>query len=257
MDDFLKKYKEEGLIIKQIKDRSIIDDTIEVVKQHFKDPIETYKIMKKEEFHDFSISCQNELNKLNLQKRFFKSEKDLFCALVPDDELLVESVVFLRVVLPKRFDDEINAVDFHRETFYSNSSHFPFVINTWIPIMNVNDLNTLKYIPRSHTIPDEILITEVDKNYPSSVKKFSSGHKMGFFWEQKRIISGVELSKAELMHFEQYDYSIFSSMLVHGNAINNSDKIRFVLGFGLVPKTKVVNDKMFFAANGGSQFISV
>ena len=118
-------------------------------------------------------------------------------------------------------------------------------------------MNTLKYIPRSHTIPDEKLITKVDKNYPSSVKKFSSGHKMGFFWEQKRIISGVELGKAELMHFEPYEYSLFSSMLIHGNAINNSNKIRFVLGFGLVPKTKVISNKKFFAANGNSQFISV
>jgi len=187
MHEFLKQYNKEGVIIKQIKDRSIIDETIQVVKKYFKDPIEKYKRMKREKFHDFSISCQNELNQLNLQRRFYESEKDLFNVLVPDDELLVESVIFLRVVLPKNFDDEINAVDYHRETFYANGSHWPYVFNTWIPIMNVTDLNTLKYIPRSHTIPDEKLITEVDENYPSSVKKFSSGHKMGFFGSNKEL----------------------------------------------------------------------
>ena len=257
MHELLKQYNEEGLIIKKIKNRNVIDESIQVVKQYFKDPIEKYKRMKREKFHDFSLSCQNELNQLNLQKRFYESEKDLFNILVPDDELLVESVIFLRVVLPSKFDDEINAVDFHRETFYSNDSHTPYVFNTWIPIMNVNDLNTLKYIPRSHTIPDEKIITDIDTNYPSSVKKFSSGHKMGFFWEQKRIISGVELDKAELMHYEPYEYSLFSSMLIHGDAINNSNKIRFVLGFGLVPKTKVINNKKFFASDGNSQFISI
>jgi len=46
-------------------------------------------------------------------------------------------------------------------------------------------------------------------------------------------------------------------MLIHGNAINNSNKIRFVVGFGLVPKTKVISNKKFFAANVNSQFISV
>ena len=37
MRELLKQYNEEALIIKQIKDRSIIDESIQVIKQYFKD----------------------------------------------------------------------------------------------------------------------------------------------------------------------------------------------------------------------------
>jgi len=166
----------------------------------------------------------------------------------------MESVVFLRAVRPHKNND-YEQPDFHRETFYSDHSHTPFVLNTWIPVLNVNDFNTLQYVPESHLIPDENIECYVDQDYPSKVEKYSSGHKLGFFWKPKRIKSGVDLSNAKLMHFNKYDYSLFSSMLVHGNAINKTDQIRFAIGFGLIPKSKLIENKKFFASGGKDHFI--
>ena len=67
---------------------------------------------------------------------------------------------------------------------------------------------------------------------------------MGFLYHPIKILSGVNLNKTKVMNIPKNHYSAFSTMLVHGNSQNNTDKIRFALGFGLMPKSKFINEKV-------------
>ena len=195
------QYKNEGVVIKEIQDRSILDDIINKVKNHFTKSTKTYMKMSRNQFHDFVIECQYEINKLDIQKRFYESEKKLISLITSNDEVLHESVVFLRVVRPKVEKNPEENPDFHRETFYSDDHHTPYVINIWIPIMNVNENNTLQYVPESHLIPDDDIEVEIDETWPGKVDKFSSGHKMGSIYvasaKSKSVITvaGFALTK--------------------------------------------------------------
>lgn len=249
------EYDNEGILINEFKDKSIIKDIRGKVEIYFDKSTEYYCKMDKDTFQDLAVKCQNDINNLEIQKRFWLSEKHIFEKLLPNTNLLHESVVFLRAVRPVNYTNSIEHPDFHRETFYSDHSHTPFVINLWIPIKDVNKKNTLYYIPKSHKIDDTAIKIEEDKEWLGKVKKHSSGHKMGFFWKPKKIISGVDLGEKKRMDFPANSYSMFSSMLVHGGAINNSDKIRFAFGFGLLPKEKLIENKSFFAAGGKDHYI--
>ncbi len=252
---FKNKYDKEGLIIKEINNKNIIDDVKIIINNFFSKDINYYNSLSKEEFQKIAVECQNEVNKLEVQKKFYLSERNVFDELFFNEDLLHESVVFLRAVRPSKNSKNIEHPDMHRETFYSDHSHTPYVLNLWIPIKDVNSKNTLKYVPKSHLIADENIKTEIDKDWPGTVKKHSNGHKLGFFWMPKKIIEGVDLKSTTNMEFSNYEYALFSSMLIHGGAENNSDKIRFAIGFGLVPSNKLIQNKTFFASGGKNHYI--
>ena len=248
-------YKKEGIIINKIKDHAIIDEVNELVKSKFDKNIDYYLSLSREEFHDLAVDTQNDLNNMDFQKKFYLSEKNIFNVLYPGSKILHESVVFFRAVRPMIKGVKMEAPDFHRETFYSDHSHTPFTVNLWIPIKNVNEKNTLQYFPKSHLIPDKDLKVEIDNNAPGKVKKYSSGHKLGFLWKPKKLIEKNKLGKPEKMKFLPYTYALFSSMLLHGGAINHSNKIRFAIGFGLIPEEKMTYNKSLFASGGKPHYI--
>ena len=72
---------------------------------------------------------------------------------------------------------------------------------------------------------------EVDKEAHGKVEKFSSGHKLGFLWKPKKLKDDIDIGTPQKMNFFENSYSIFSSMLIHGGAVNHSDKIRFAYRF--------------------------
>ena len=182
-------------------------------------------------------------------------KKHILKKLLPCKDLLHESVVFFRAVRPIKQGVKMEAPDFHRETFYSDHTHTPFVLNTWIPIKNVNNKNSLRYYPKSHKIMDEDLSIVVDEKAPGKVEKFSSGHKLGFLWRPKKLRDDHSLGNPKIMNFTENSYSLFSSMLIHGGAENNSNQIRFAIGFGIIPKEKMTQNKKFFASGGKPHYI--
>jgi ectoine hydroxylase-related dioxygenase (phytanoyl-CoA dioxygenase family) len=251
-------YQDNGCIITKMEDPSILLEVKKMIDSHFNASTSTYVEMTKEEFQDYAIKCQEKLQSLQVQNELIKSDRSLIASILGGRNIFHESVCFLRAVRPMSPNVGIEAPDFHRETFYSDHPETTkLVLNTWIPILNVSDNNTLRYVPKSHLIPDEDIDREYDESYPGKVDKFSSGHKMGFFWKPKKIISGIDLSNPAKMHFpsELGYYAAFSSMTIHGGAYNYSDKIRFVIGFGLINGDKIPENKNFFAAGGLDHFI--
>ena len=76
------------------------------------------------------------------------------------------------------------------------------------------------YIPKSHKINDKLIKRKRVKLKNNPIKKFSNGHKLGFFYSPKKIISGLNLDNQKKMIIPNKSYSFFSSMLVHGNGKN-------------------------------------
>ena len=187
------EYLDHGLLIKKIKNENIIDDIKKIIEQFFNKELSYYVSLSKDDFQSIAVKCQNEINDLDIQKKFYISEKYIYDNLFPNEELLFESIVFLRAVRPYQSTSNFEHPDMHRETFYSDQSHTPFVLNLWIPIKNVNEDNTLQYIPKSHKIPDDEIKTTVDNNWPGKVDKFSNGHKLGFFWKPKKYTLLIKL----------------------------------------------------------------
>ena len=71
-------YKEEGLIIKVLNDKSFIDDVKKLVKDRFNQSDEYYQSLSREEFQDIAVNAQDALNKINIQEKFYNSEEDVF-----------------------------------------------------------------------------------------------------------------------------------------------------------------------------------
>ena len=117
-------------------------------------------------------------------------------------------------------------------------------MNLWIPIDNVNKSNNLRYIPKSHLIDDKKIIRRKFKPKAYFVKKFSKAHKLGYPYQPKKIISGVNLNKKKTFNVKTNSYLIFSQLLVHGNSLNLTNKIRFAINTGMVPKSKLKKNRI-------------
>jgi hypothetical protein len=242
--------KQKGFTIKKFGDPKILKDIVHVVKKHFNKSTNYYCKLPLTKFRKIALNCQNEIYKLNIQKRFHNSEKNFLKKILNNDEPYYESQVFFRIVRPFKKNKYAEAIDWHRETFYTTHSYPKHGVNIWFPIINVNKNNSLRYISKSHLINDDkikrkkiFMTKKMVKNNPT--KKFSPGHKMGFVYHPIKILSGVNLRKQRVMNIPKNHYSAFSTMLVHGNSQNNTNKIRFALGFGLMPKNKLIKTKKF------------
>ena len=86
----------------------------------------------------------------------------------------------------------------------------------------------------SNEIPiDEVKVSKETDKY---TKRFSSGHSLGFQYSPKKIIGGVDLSKYETLNCKEGHLAIFSGNLVHGAALNNTERIRFSIDFRIINK---------------------
>lgn len=251
-------FKNKGFLIQKFKDKDFLLNIKKIVKKHFPKSTEYYCNMDTERFRKIALKCQKELSKKKIQEKFFNSEKKFLKKLCQNDEIWFESVIFLRVVRPMSISKTKEELDFHRETFYNPYQYAGKSINLWFPILNVNENNTLKYIPGSHLISDDKIIRRrvsmTKKRMKSNLtKRFSAGHKLGFIYHPMKIVKGVNIKKQKKMIIPDNHYSVFSSSLVHGNGTNYTKKIRFAMGFGLIKKSLIKRNKPFHHKRFGSK----
>ena len=257
MDNLKEQLANEGILIKSLQAPTFLHDIRNIVDDYFCEPLEAYMSMSRDEFQTRAVECQAAINCREVQKAFYLSEKETLDEILPGEKLLFESVVFLRAVRPITASNTAENPDFHRESMYSDHSHTKHVLNVWCPIKNVDERNTLKYVPKSHLIEDEDLTVEYNERATGKVEKYSAGHNFGFLWRPKSIKRGVDLDRAVGMPFSEDSYAIFSSMLVHGGGDNHSNGIRFALGFGIIAEEKMGYNKEFFASGGKQHYIKL
>jgi len=248
LGDSFAKYNSDGAVVCKMQNHSVLNEAQKTIETEFTETAEHYSKMSREDFSDFALKVQGKVNEIGIQRRFIESEKRLLSQLLKSDNICYQSICFLRAVRPESFTGIIEAPDFHRETFYSDDpATTEKMLNIWIPIKNVVESNTLQYLPGSHLIPDNCLSVTPD-NSLVSVEKFSSAHKLGFFWSQKKIGGGVDINDAQKAEFEGVlgEYLAFSSMTIHGGARNLHNEVRFVVGFGLIAEEDINSNKDYF-----------
>jgi len=248
MNNLINEFFKEGATVCYAANPTVLRDVAEIIDSHFVGDIVEYCSMSRDNFLSFAYECQQKINNLNIQERFIESELPFLKEIMHGENICYQTVCFLRVVRPISMTGEEEAADFHRETFYSdNPETTRHAVNIWIPIKNVDERNTLQYIKGSHLIPDQEIIAE---EIGLGVEKYSTGHKMGFFWNQKKPKSGVNMEEPSRFRFPLGlgSYAIFSSMTIHGNAQNHSDELRYVIGFSVIPKSKITHNKKSYAS---------
>ena len=218
-----------------------LNDLRKIIKKNFNNTISYYNKLSINNFRKKVFNVKKKIVKSNLVNQMRKKVAEhLKVKLKIKDEIYTTSYFTLLVARPENQlnlnNDEV--LEFHRESFYAgpDKKFIKKQINVWIPIFNLNKNQSLKYIPQSAKILDKKFKFEIIKS--QNVKKKSLSHQLGYLHTTKRIIKGLDLSKAKRFDLPKNSSIIFDSNLIHGAGINMSKKIRFVIAFGLIEKNK-------------------
>src|SRR6266516_89388 len=221
---------------------SLLDEMQSVVRFYFGRPPDFYVQMETSKYTALVAEAQDELNRRCIARQLADDRRDILSGILASDRILVQSHLYLRATRPVRGGQE--SVGWHRESFYGSSVET--AVNFWVPILNVTIENTLLYVPDSHLIPDEAIVTKNEED--PTVRRGSAGHRIGLLYSPKRIISGVDFSTQCPFVVLPGEAAIFSGQLIHGAALNRSDKIRFSADLRLIAAENLRTNKWHFAS---------
>ena len=227
--------------LRNIVDELIIDDEKE------------YNLMAIDEYRLIQLEVQNNIIAAGYPNKIFKSVKKQIETYFGSSELLIQSNLQFRA--SRSISPETECIGWHRESFYGSGK---YCVNMWTPIRGVNKENALRFIPESHLLDnkDIKLCSEEDL----ITKRFSIGHKLGFLYKNQIISGGVDLKKAKPLPPKIGEFSLFPGELVHGSAINNTNKIRISIDFSIIRKkdwNKSCVKKTHFASGGDPLFVEI
>mgnify|MGYP001193979685 CR=1 FL=1 len=246
--DLKKKYDLNGFLISEFTNKKPIERCKEITNDFFNKKDSYYSSLTNDEYRKIVLNCTKAINDEKIQKQIVENESPFLTNLIAK-KLKIQTVVYFRTARPHKSSHVQEQLDFHRETFYSDFEYIKKQFNFWFPIKNLTQNNSMKYIPHSHKIDDNKIKTKTISSETCGVEKFSLGHKIGLLYNPKKIIEGVDLSNQKTLFVPDGSFVIFSSMLIHGAAINYSDKIRFSCDFGLLDEEVVDSVKFSFAAD--------
>ena len=202
-----------------------------VVQHYFPAPKNKYMDMDLDAYRAVMLQAQTFLVERNFMWQIVNSIRSTLVEYLGTPEFLVQSNLYFRASrpgMPKHYEN----IDWHRESFYG--PNLEKSVNIWTPILNVTSKNSLRYIPGSHTIPDDQIITYNEGT--SVTSRYSTGHKLGFNYDPKVILHGVDLENAQTLIVPEKSSAIFSGNLIHGAAINLDSEIRFSVDFQVIKK---------------------
>jgi len=231
-----------GICVMRLGSPLLIEEMESIVSFYFGRPTDYYVQMETSKYTTLVADAQDELNKRALARRLAADRHDVLRAILGSERIMVQSHLYLRATRPMRSGQE--SVGWHRESFYGSSVET--AVNFWLPIINVTIENTLLYVPDSHLIPDEVIVTENEED--PTVQRGSAAHRIGLLYSPKRILSGVDFSTQRPFIAFPGEAAIFSGQLIHGAAVNRSDKIRFSADFRLIAAENLRTNKWHFAS---------
>ena len=243
-----KKYIEQGyayLDNKSIKPhlfkiREIINSYMPEITKYYIE--ENYKV-----FHKRNVEILNSIYK-NVNVKSFKANaaKEIARKIGIKYDFLTSSFISYLATRPSNKGGKIHAdheyVDFHRENFYTDQEYANQQINVWVPLFDINLRQNFKFVPNSHLIDDEKIITRREQN--KYIKKHSDAHMCGLNYAPKRIVSGVNLNNARRFNVPKNKFLILNANLIHGGGKNLSNKIRFAISFSIIEKKYFQNIKI-------------
>lgn len=225
-------YFNNKIIIKEIKSLR------KFINKNFNQSIKYYNSLTTEKFREKVFDVKKKIVKSNIVNIIrIKVSDFLKNKLNIDDEIYFTSFFAFLVARPKKKNyDEV--LDFHREAFYAgNDKKFiKHQLNIWVPLFDLRNNQAMKYIPKSHKIPDSKF--KFKSTPVKTVKKNSASHHLGYLHTTKRIVKGVDLNNAKRFKTYKNKCLFFDSNLIHGSGTNFSNKMRFVIAFGIIEKKK-------------------
>lgn len=225
----------------RLNDTSLLTAMQWTVEDWFSEPVATYTAMDAQTYRAIVASAQDQMNRLELARHIAYDIQPDLCDILKTKDVMLQSNLYLRAARPSVNGQD--AVGWHRESFYGCPQK---AINLWMPVLNVTPENSINYIPDSESIPDDQIQTVSEED--GSVQRKSAGHKIGLLYAPKRIVAGVDFSGAKPFEVNPGEAAIFPSSLIHGAAVNRTDKIRFSVDFRLIAKEHIGKQKHHFAS---------
>lgn len=219
-------------------DASLLGEMQDAVADFFPFPISYYTKLSAADYRACVALAQGFLNSKNLAARLIRALRTEISDYLGSADILVQSNLYLRAARPVEGQE---SVGWHRESFYGTPQR---AVNFWMPVRDVTAENTIQYIPDSDLIPDDHIETVTEED--AATPRHSDGHKIGLLYEPKRIVSGVDLSIAKPMVVPMGSAVLFPGSLIHGAAINHTDRIRFSIDFRLLAKEHLTVSKKHF-----------
>lgn len=231
-----KNLKENGYIFVPItninkifiaKVKTIIDEYLS------KNKISLHKL-DENRFSKHIFRLQNIINKKISICEFFYNNKQLFKNILNTGHIASQYYFYLRCFKPNKNSKIYKPITFHRETF-QGPEFFKNIYNLWIPIANCSKKNALRFIEKSHnyTVGKDFNI----KVKSTNIKKKSFGHKTGLLYQDRKLKFNKPVKYNFL--YKKNNFIIFSGQLIHGNAKNYSNKIRFSIDLRFMKKNKM------------------
>jgi Phytanoyl-CoA dioxygenase (PhyH) len=231
-----------AISVTRLGNRSLLEEMQSAVQFYFGRPPDYYVQMETSSYTALVAEAQDELNRRCIARRLADDRRDILSAILGSDRIMVQSHLYLRATRPMRGGQE--SVGWHRESFYGSSVET--AVNFWVPIRNVTIENTLLYVTDSHLIPDEAIVTKGEED--PTVQRGSAAHRIGLLYSPKRIVSGVDFSIQRPFVVLPGEAAIFSGQLIHGAAVNRSNKIRFSADLRLIAAENLRTNKWHFAS---------
>jgi hypothetical protein len=213
----------------------------------------TYNQYRLEAYRTLMLKAQEKLTDIEAQRLISKAVCESLEQYLGTSSWLIQSNLYLRAARPIN-DNGSENIGWHREPFYG--PELEKSVNIWTPIRGVTEQNSLQYIPCSQNIPCEVIKTaNIGSDF---TQRFSTGHKLGFNYDQKWITSGVDLSSAKRLMVVTKKSAVFSGMLIHGAATNRSEKLRFSVDFQVIRKSDYRSrGKKFHFSSGKPYFVEI
>lgn len=232
-------YRQSGIFIAPHSDQLVIASLVELIQSHFTELNNVYGMMDVGDYREIVLELQEKLCKLEFNRKIAGIIRSAIQEKINEEDFFIQTNTYLRAARPNVSNPLIEAIGWHRETFYG--PNMEQACNIWTPLLNVVPENTLRFIPRSHHIPDaEIITTQHDEE---STPKGGASHKIGYQYSPKTIVSGVDLDSSAAMVVPPFTSSIFPGNLIHGEGQNHSNNIRFSTDFRILPKSAYDDNK--------------
>jgi len=225
-------FRESSIYFAKHQDELLVNQIRHYLSSYFSESTDYYVNLLIDDYREIVKTTQDLLNQKNVTYHLCRQLKAQIQEYIREEKFFIQSNLYLRATRPF-VNMNTEKIGWHRETFYGPNMEKS--VNIWTPILGVNILNTLQYIPTSQNIPEiEIITNNINDEVTS---KGSTSNIIGFLYSPKEIISGVNLNNARKMIVPDHHSSLFSGMLIHGSGINESQNIRFSVDFRILPFT--------------------
>ncbi len=243
-------FADSGIRLARHKGPSALRDLQVVIDAFFPGPESGFMEMEIGAYRALVLEAQDALNREDFVRRICRECLEDIVEALGEERFYIQTNLYLRAARPESGQGR-EAIGWHRETFYGPNMERSF--NVWTPVRGVSERNTLRFIPGSQRIPEAEI--ETISRADDVTTQGSVGNRIGFLYNPKIIVSGVDLSKECPMIVPSGNSAIFPGVLVHGSGRNLDDRIRFSVDFRILPESaRDHTSKSYHLASGKPYF---